>query len=57
MLKLVIFDWDGTLCDSVTRIASCIQLAAAENQMDVPSTQAAADIIGLGLPDTWLAVL
>jgi phosphoglycolate phosphatase len=51
MLKLVIFDWDGTLCDSVARIASCIQLAAAENQMDVPSTQAAADIIGLGLPE------
>ena len=51
MTKLVIFDWDGTLCDSVSRIASCIQLAAAENQMEVPSRQAAADIIGLGLPE------
>jgi phosphoglycolate phosphatase len=47
MTKLIIFDWDGTLCDSVARIASCIQLAAAENQMEVPSKQAAADIIGL----------
>ena len=51
MTKLIIFDWDGTLCDSVARIASCIQLAAAENQMEVPSKQAAADIIGLGLPE------
>ena len=49
--KLVIFDWDGTLCDSVARIASCIQLAAAENQLNVPSRENAADIIGLGLPE------
>jgi len=51
MTKLVIFDWDGTLCDSVALISSCIQLAAAENQLSVPSRESAANIIGLGLPE------
>jgi hypothetical protein len=31
--KLIVFDWDGTLSDSVSRIVSCIQLAAADHQM------------------------
>ena len=50
MTKLVIFDWDGTLCDSVARIASCIQLAAAENQLSVPWRKSGANIIGVGVP-------
>lgn len=47
--KLIIFDWDGTLSDSVARIARCIQLAAQEHQLPQPSFDQAKDIIGLGL--------
>ena len=35
--KLLIFDWDGTLCDSVSRIAHCIQEAARLNDLRVPT--------------------
>jgi phosphoglycolate phosphatase len=47
--KLLIFDWDGTLSDSVSRIAECMQIAVAEHQLPVPSHQQAANIVGLGL--------
>ena len=47
--KLLIFDWDGTLSNSVSRIAHCIQVAAKENGQKIPSFDEAADIIGLGL--------
>jgi phosphoglycolate phosphatase len=49
--KLIIFDWDGTLCDSVATIAACIQLAAKDCQLEPPSRAEAASIIGLGLPE------
>lgn len=47
--KLLIFDWDGTLSDSVSRISKCIQLAASDHHLPVPSYQQASNIIGLGL--------
>ena len=47
--KLLIFDWDGTLSNSVDRIVSCIQIAAKQHQLPVPSFDEAANIIGLGL--------
>ena len=47
--KLIVFDWDGTLSDSVSRIVNCIQLAAADHQMPAPTFDQAKDIIGLGL--------
>ena len=49
--KLVIFDWDGTLSDSVARISQCIQLAADDHSLPVPSYDEAKDIIGLGLKE------
>ncbi len=49
--ELIIFDWDGTLCDSVARIAQCIRLAARDCQLTAPSREEAAAIIGLGLPE------
>ena len=48
-IKLLIFDWDGTLSDSVSRIAECMQMAAAQHQLPIPSHQQAANIVGLGL--------
>ena len=49
--KLVIFDWDGTLCDSVTTISTCIQYAAKQQGLPVPSFAEASNIIGLGLKE------
>lgn len=53
--KLVIFDWDGTLMDSVGQIVESLLAAAAQHQIDL-SAAAAANIIGLGLPEA-MAVL
>jgi phosphoglycolate phosphatase len=49
--KLLIFDWDGTLSDSVARIATCIQLAAEDHSLPIPDFDAAKEIIGLGLQE------
>ncbi|MFV5490831.1 HAD-IA family hydrolase [Acinetobacter sp. ASP199] len=49
-VKLVIFDWDGTLFDSVGQIVASLQFAAQQFQQ--PLTDAdAKSIIGLGLPE------
>ncbi|MGV6827545.1 MAG: HAD-IA family hydrolase [bacterium] len=48
---LIVFDWDGTLMDSESRIVSCIQAAATDLGMYVPPADEAKDIIGLGLHD------
>lgn len=53
---MIIFDWDGTLCDSVGHIVLGVQAAAQEMGLAVPSDEAAADIIGLSLPQA-MAVL
>lgn len=50
-LHLLVFDWDGTLADSVGRIVETMQVAATEVGLAVPSEQAVRDIIGLGLPE------
>ena len=47
--QLLIFDWDGTLMDSVARIVSCMQQAARDCQLPVPADAAVRDIIGLSL--------
>jgi len=47
--KLVIFDWDGTIMDSVNRIVESMQSAAISATLPVPSTQAVKDIIGMSL--------
>jgi phosphoglycolate phosphatase len=47
--KLVIFDWDGTLMDSVERIVSSMQSAAKTVGLAIPSNNAAKQIIGLSL--------
>jgi len=46
---LIIFDWDGTLIDSIDWIASCLQQAADQCGIAVPEAQAAKDVIGLSI--------
>ena len=48
---LIVFDWDGTLFDSTGLIVQCIQSACADIGAAVPSDEAAAYVIGLGLHD------
>lgn len=55
-LHLLIFDWDGTLADSVGRIVETMQFAADEVGLAVPGEQAVRDIIGLGLPEAIAAL-
>ena len=47
--KLAIFDWDGTIMDSVARIVESMQGAALRAKLPMPSEQAVKDIIGLSL--------
>ena len=47
--KLVIFDWDGTLMDSVERIVSSMQSAAKTVGLVIPSNDEVKQIIGLSL--------
>lgn len=49
--QLIVFDWDGTLMDSEARIVACLQQAARDLAVPVPSPQASKDIIGLGLAE------
>jgi phosphoglycolate phosphatase len=48
--KLIIFDWDGTLMDSVDRIVSSMQIAAESASLPIPSNEQAKQIIGLSMP-------
>lgn len=49
MYELIVFDWDGTLMDSESRIVSCMQAAAADLSWTIPGYDATKEIIGLGL--------
>ncbi|MEQ1531282.1 MAG: HAD-IA family hydrolase [Methylococcales bacterium] len=46
---LIIFDWDGTLIDSIPWIVHCLQTAAAICDCVIPEVQAAKDVIGLSI--------
>lgn len=48
--RLFIFDWDGTLIDSVSRIVQCMRSAAADVALPILSDSEYGDVIGLGLP-------
>ncbi len=46
---LIIFDWDGTLVDSIDWIVQCLQAAAEEHHFKVPDEHAAKNTIGLSI--------
>jgi phosphoglycolate phosphatase len=48
---LLIFDWDGTLSDSTSKIVSCLQQAAETAGFPVLEDDVVCNIIGLGLPE------
>jgi phosphoglycolate phosphatase len=53
---LIIFDWDGTLIDSIDWIARCLQNAANNTRHTTPNYQSAKDVIGLSI-DKAIAAL
>lgn len=53
---LIVFDWDGTLMNSTATIVKCLQSAASDLGLPIPSAENAAHVIGLGLVDAMQAV-
>ena len=51
MTELLIFDWDGTLSDSLSRIAFCLRRAAVDCGLEQPSDEEVHEIVGLGLKE------
>lgn len=48
---LFVFDWDGTLCNSIEKIVRCLQVAAETAGAGALEAQRARQIIGLALPE------
>ncbi|MDD2723538.1 MAG: HAD-IA family hydrolase [Methylovulum sp.] len=53
---LIIFDWDGTLIDSIDWIVHCLQKAGALSDCAIPEQQAAKDVIGLSIDKAMQAL-
>lgn len=46
---LIVFDWDGTLINTIDWIVHCLQVAGAQHGFSYPEPQAAKDVIGLDI--------
>lgn len=49
--RLLVFDWDGTLADSISRIVESLRVAAETCGLPQLDESALKGIIGLGLPE------
>jgi phosphoglycolate phosphatase len=49
--KLLVFDWDGTVMDSESRIVACVDAAIADLDLPQRSIDEVKNIIGLGLKE------
>ncbi len=49
--KLLVFDWDGTLMDSINEIIYCFRCAADDLHLPLPSDHQIKDIVGLAMPE------
>lgn len=45
--KLIVFDWDGTLADSIEQIAACKKVLAFEYGLPAPSYELVKSVLGL----------
>lgn len=55
--ELIIFDWDGTLMDSVAKIVRCFSAALADAAVVSPGEDAIRHVIGLGLSEAVAVLL
>lgn len=53
VLKLAVFDWDGTIMDSAARIVACFQAAADDIGVARPQPEKVRQMIGLDLSEAW----
>ena len=51
--RLLVFDWDGTLVDSIGRIIRCFQMSFARLSLPEPEDRAIAQLVGLPLVDSF----
>ncbi|MDE1891368.1 MAG: HAD-IA family hydrolase [Betaproteobacteria bacterium] len=51
-IKLIVFDWDGTLLDSTYLIASSIQQTCKDLSLPIPTDEQAKFVIGMGLMES-----
>ena len=51
--ELIVFDWDGTLVDSIGRIITCFQMSFGRLGLPEPEGPAIAQLIGLPLADSF----
>jgi len=49
--KLLVFDWDGTLMDSINEIIYCFRCAAEDLHLPLPTGDQIKDIVGLAMPE------
>ncbi len=47
MNRLIVFDWDGTLADSVPNIISCKKAVALKHNLSIPSNEIIKAVLGL----------
>lgn len=52
--QLLIFDWDGTLMDSIGRIIACLQGSITALQLESRPADELRHVIGLGMPEAIL---
>jgi phosphoglycolate phosphatase len=50
-IRLIVFDWDGTLMDSEAQIVSCLRAAARDLVLEPMSDETLRNVIGLGLQE------
>jgi phosphoglycolate phosphatase len=55
-VKVIVFDWDGTLVDSEAHIVSCLTFAAAQQSLPQLGYDRYKSIIGLGMHEALLAL-
>jgi phosphoglycolate phosphatase len=48
-IRLVVFDWDGTLMDSEAQIVSCLHAAIRDLSLEAMDDETVKNVIGLGL--------
>ncbi|MGH9381781.1 MAG: HAD family hydrolase [Thermoanaerobaculia bacterium] len=55
--RVVVFDWDGTLLDSIATIVACARAALEELELPIPPEATLRSTIGLGLTETVEALI
>ncbi len=55
--NLIVFDWDGTLMDSIAKIVRCFTEAVNDVGLAIPSEAAIRKVIGLGLQEALQLLL